>query len=81
MHRVSPTDTTVTQCVDITFAEPEDVAEVNKSNCANSSWISWDFVYQTSSLTNAGSSLRDLSRQSTWIASIPMLALAAWIAL
>jgi len=39
-------------CVDITFAEPEDVPEVNSSNCFNSSQITSDLVFTTSSLTN-----------------------------
>lgn len=33
------------QCVDITFANPEDVAEVNSSNCFNSSDIGFNNVY------------------------------------
>jgi len=32
-------------CVDITFAEPEDVPEVNSSNCFNSSQISFATVF------------------------------------
>lgn len=32
-------------CVDITFANPEDVAEVNRSNCFNSSDIGFNDVY------------------------------------
>jgi len=32
-------------CVDITFADPKDVAEVNSSNCFNSSDISFNNVY------------------------------------
>lgn len=35
----------INQCVDITFANPEDVAEVNASNCFNSSTISFNNVY------------------------------------
>jgi len=42
-------------CVDITFAEPEDVPEVNASNCFNSSQISSDLVFTTSSLAESGS--------------------------
>ncbi|KIX09501.1 uncharacterized protein Z518_00581 [Rhinocladiella mackenziei CBS 650.93] len=38
-------------CVDITFAEPEDVPEVNASNCFNSSQITSDLIFTTSSLT------------------------------
>ncbi|EKD17384.1 uncharacterized protein L3040_008423 [Drepanopeziza brunnea f. sp. 'multigermtubi'] len=32
-------------CVDITFADPKDVAEVNETNCFNSSDISFNNVY------------------------------------
>jgi hypothetical protein len=42
------------QCADITFAEPEDVAEVNDTNCFNSSHISFETVFTTSSLDSAG---------------------------
>src|SRR5271154_2053971 len=38
-------------CVDITFAEPEDVPEVNSSNCFNSSDIGFQLVFTTSALT------------------------------
>jgi hypothetical protein len=37
-------------CVDITFAEPEDVPEVNASNCFNSSQIQSDLVFTTTAL-------------------------------
>jgi hypothetical protein len=40
-------------CVDITFADPADVPEVNESNCANSSEITFTTIYATSSLVNA----------------------------
>jgi hypothetical protein len=36
------------QCVDIVFAEPENVAEVNRSNCFNSSDIGFNNVFSTS---------------------------------
>jgi len=39
-------------CVDITFAEPHDVPEVNQSNCLNSSDISFELVFSTSALSN-----------------------------
>jgi hypothetical protein len=35
----------ISQCVDITFADPKDVAEVNASNCFNSSDISFNNVF------------------------------------
>ena len=59
------------QCVDITFAEPEDVPEVTPDNCANSSDISFQYVFQTSSLTSGADSL---SSSRTWLASIPLAA-------
>jgi hypothetical protein len=35
------------QCVDIEFAEPEDVEEVTRDNCFNSSHIDFEFIYTT----------------------------------
>ncbi|GME37516.1 Endothiapepsin precursor protein [Neofusicoccum parvum] len=47
-------------CVDITFSEPEDVAQVNGTNCANTtgadSLITFDLVFATSDLSTAVSS-------------------------
>lgn len=37
-------------CVDITFAEPEDVAEVTEDNCFNSSQISSNLIFTTAAL-------------------------------
>ena len=59
------------QCVDITFAEPEDVPEVTTDNCSNSSDISFQYVFQTNSLTSGADSL---SSRRTWLASIPLAA-------
>lgn len=42
-------------CVDITFAEPEDVAEVNETNCFNSSQITSNLIFTTDALTNSAS--------------------------
>jgi len=39
-------------CVDITFADPKDVAEVNETNCFNSSDIGFNLVFTTSSLSS-----------------------------
>lgn len=39
-------------CVDITFADPVDVPEVNETNCFNSSDISFELVFTTTSLTS-----------------------------
>ncbi|EXJ92704.1 hypothetical protein A1O3_01256 [Capronia epimyces CBS 606.96] len=43
-------------CADITFAEPEDVPEVNASNCFNSSQISSDLIFTTTSLQDDSTS-------------------------
>lgn len=39
-------------CVDITFAEPEDVPEVNETNCFNSSDIGFELVFTTTALSS-----------------------------
>lgn len=41
-------------CVDITFAEPEDVAEVNETNCFNSSQISYNLIFTTNTVDTSG---------------------------
>jgi len=51
------------QCVDITFANPEDVPEVNATNCFNSSDIGFNNVYTSS--TNLSSAAISLSPQYT----------------
>lgn len=43
-------------CVDITFAEPEDVAEVNETNCFNSSQITSNLIFTTEALNLNGAS-------------------------
>ena len=58
--------------MDITFADPKDVPEVTPDNCANSSDITFDYVYSTTSL-NANSGTSDapetmLSSRSIWFA-------------
>lgn len=49
------------QCVDITFADPSEVAEVNKSNCLNSSNLAFNRIYSindtSSSTTMRGSAM------------------------
>lgn len=48
-----PSELTNLQCADITFAEPEDVPEVNSTNCFNSTQpgqeIGFEVVYATTS--------------------------------
>lgn len=45
-------------CVDIEFADPKDVELVTRDNCLNSTWIGFDLVYATTSLTSGAPSLR-----------------------
>ncbi|KAL8672984.1 MAG: hypothetical protein Q9168_002578 [Polycauliona sp. 1 TL-2023] len=66
-------------CVDIEFAEPEDVPEVNESNCVNSTDIGFELVFSTDSLASAASPAT--SRITTWITSLPLVASIAWSAL
>ena len=71
------TDECEQQCVDITFAEPEDVEPVTPDNCANTSDISFQYVYST----NLGSGASSLfSTSSVWAAAMP-LAAAFWLAM
>ena len=63
------------QCVDITFADPTDVPEVNSSNCFNSSDIGFNLVFTTTSLSGADAVF---SRPATWLASIPLAAALLW---
>ena len=65
-------DVAYLQCVDITFAEPEAVAQVTPDNCFNSSDISFQDVYYTN-LTSAAEPLF-ASRRTTWMAAIPLAA-------
>ncbi|KAI9812317.1 MAG: hypothetical protein M1827_004766 [Pycnora praestabilis] len=62
-------------CVDITFADPTDVPNVNASNCFNSSDIGFNMVFSTSSLSAAEPLF---SRSSNWLSILP-LAIAAVI--
>ncbi|KAL8696005.1 MAG: hypothetical protein Q9201_007868 [Fulgogasparrea decipioides] len=64
-------------CVDITFADPKDVAEVNETNCLNSTQIGFDLVFTTDSLTSAASPFTS-SRLTSWIASIPLAVAITW---
>ncbi|KAK5953972.1 hypothetical protein OHC33_005244 [Knufia fluminis] len=47
-------------CVDITFAEPDDVEEVTEQNCFNSSQISSNLIFTTEALAS-GSSMSQVS--------------------
>jgi len=62
--------------VDITFADPKDVAEVNETNCFNSTDISFNNVYSIA--------IEGLPSSATQtLASIPLLPMAllgiAWM--
>ena len=58
--------------MDITFADPKDVPEVNESNCANTSNIGFELVFSTDSLTSGA---EVLIGPSSWLsASIPLAA-------
>ncbi|KAH8660968.1 hypothetical protein BGZ60DRAFT_414382 [Tricladium varicosporioides] len=51
-------------CVDITFAEPKDVPEVNETNCFNSSDISFNNVYSISQSGVTSAAIRTISTAS-----------------
>ncbi|KAJ9657415.1 hypothetical protein H2201_008211 [Coniosporium apollinis] len=63
-------------CVDITFTEPEDVPQVNKSNCENSTLpgekISFNLLYTTPNQESAAPLL--LSGSSSLLALLPAMA-------
>lgn len=42
-------------CVDITFAEPEDVEEVTEDNCFNSTQIQYNLIFTTNALQQSSS--------------------------
>ncbi|KAF7955107.1 uncharacterized protein EAE97_000366 [Botrytis byssoidea] len=75
-------------CVDITFALPEDVAEVNSSNCFNSSDLSFANVYTINDASDPGTSSKSTSTsastvtspsRSLWAASLAsVLGVAMW---
>jgi len=60
-------------CADITFAEPEDVPEVNASNCFNSSQIQNDLIFTTSALQEDGASALLASRYSYFTVALVIL--------
>jgi len=60
-------------CADITFADPKDVPEVNKSNCENTTNIGFELVFSTISFSS-GSRL-PVSRSLPWHALVSLAAL------
>jgi hypothetical protein len=61
------------QCVDIEFADPRDVAEVNEQNCFNSTDITFQLVFSTAALNSAA--------PPSFFASIPSTHLLALLPL
>jgi len=66
-------------CVDITFAEPQDVPEVNATNCFNSSDIAFNNVYSIGAGDGSSTAAAEaLSARSRWLlplAGVVMFAL------
>lgn len=65
-------------CVDITFAEPEDVPEVNSSNCFNSSQIQFAAVF-TSTVESGSSSLAASSTLTLLTTTLGLTSFAWWL--
>ena len=65
--------TVIVQCVDITFAEPEDVPEVTKDNCANTSNIGFQYTYSTNLSSAAEPTI--MSSRTTCLAMLPLVAM------
>ncbi|PYH46424.1 copper acquisition factor BIM1-like domain-containing protein [Aspergillus saccharolyticus JOP 1030-1] len=65
-------------CVDITFAEDDEVAEVTKDNCFNSSDIGFKYVFASTSLT-ATSAASHGSNSPVMVSVLLAAALGAWI--
>lgn len=65
-------------CVDITFAEPEDVPEVNSSNCFNSSTISFATIF-ASTIQSESSSLIAPSTTTLLTTALALTSFAWWI--
>ena len=53
--------TLLLQCVDITFAEQKDVADVNETNCFNSTDLSFNNVYSIPIAGSKSSALRTIA--------------------
>jgi len=51
-------------CVDITFTEPKDVADVNETNCFNSSDISFNNVFSIGASGSTSSAAKSLAQAS-----------------
>ena len=62
-------------CVDITFADPKDVAEVNSSNCFNSTDITFNNVFSTTTGEGTSSSA---AKNIVSLSMVSISALAIW---
>jgi hypothetical protein len=72
---------TDSQCADITFAEPEDVPEVNSTNCFNSTTIGETIGFQMVYTTTSSPAPRTVVLNSWVSLSVPIiLAAASWMA-
>ncbi|KAJ5735578.1 uncharacterized protein N7483_000703 [Penicillium malachiteum] len=60
-------------CVDITFAEPEEVEEVTRQNCFNSSDLTFQYVYTTGGINAAGA-----LKPQTLLSLVPLLLVATF---
>lgn len=70
----------VEQCADITFAEPEDVPEVNETNCRNSTEPGQEIGFQLVYTTKENAAYRNLV-VNPWLSVVlpVMLAGASWV--
>ncbi|PYI28566.1 hypothetical protein BP00DRAFT_438291 [Aspergillus indologenus CBS 114.80] len=66
-------------CVDITFADDDDVAEVTKDNCFNSSDIGFKYVFASSSLTATSVAPLHGPSQAPIVSVLLAMALGAWV--
>jgi hypothetical protein len=66
-------------CVDITFADPKDVPEVNASNCANSSDIGFNNVYSSALTTTSAARPSRPRMDATWVGGMGMAVLVAGV--
>ena len=68
------------QCVDITFADPKDVAEINKTNCQNTSDIGFTTLFTAASCTTTSDALSSIPHMLR-LAWMPIMAALAWTVL
>jgi hypothetical protein len=68
------------KCVDVTLAEPEEVEEVTKDNCYNSTNIGFGLVFTTSALEGAASVPTPPSGATALFAiSVALMIGSAWL--